>query len=221
MRQRAVFGVLTMALAFGAAAAGCQIIAQLTVLEVGTGGAGTGGSTSSRNSSSSGGADCMMAPGCPDGSICLPGPPGMPSMTTCEACGAAPAGGVCPMGCDSCTQQTCFKSCGDAACSMTLLAQTSGVKLHCASGQCTSIITCQGAYPCEVDCDMGACTGLTMVCDVGPCVLDCAGMGCMNATLTCGDNRCTIEAPPPPDAMPAPYHFENCSKSCDCSVQTM
>lgn len=171
-----------------AAAGGCQVIAQLNVLQVtGTGGAGAGG-----------GAACADSMHCSPQQFC-----GV--MGTCDPCGSAPGampGTTCTPGvggCDGCaTDGTCIVTCDAARCGpqKTLAVGTSRpLRVDC-NGLCDDMtIQCMGPNRCDVVCGPGGCQNLTMMCSTqGPCTLTCNGAsgGCTGAQLECGDNDCSV-----------------------------
>jgi hypothetical protein len=241
MRTRAIFTALLLATACVAPAVGCQIIAGITSLEVGTGG----------SSSSTGGLPSCM-PGMPCGDVCLgnaqvaaatcddagacPGqvtpcqgpnnlclqPPSVAPM--CAPCGTFPNmdTSVCAApDCASCDDggTTCVTSCdGPGSCPAggsphILDATKSKATFQCnGMGVCDQLVVeCQGPFPCELVCD-GGCLGTTLKCSgTGPCKLTCAAKSCMNAKVECGNNTCVASC------AEAATITQECNGACSCT----
>jgi hypothetical protein len=214
MRTRAAVLILTAGLA-AIAAGGCQILAGLTVLQAGTGGAG-GGPTQAM----CGGKLCDPDQLCGMmGMMCVPCdmPPQMPSMCT--------VGGLCT----AClTDGTCVVDCTKMNCPLVMNLPPMPVQVEC-GGQCNpgaqnnnTQIACNGPFPCTVHCGVGGCAMMQMQCSKdGPCKLRCDAMGCNMANLTCGDNDCDVTNFKPPSAPAPPVHQLCKSHFCPCTQENL
>jgi hypothetical protein len=235
MRTRAILGILGSVLLVDLAA-GCQIIAQLNVLQVGggttttTGTGGTGGasSTSSSTSTSSGASSTSSSTSSSSGSS------GFVCGSDAGSCSASSGG---TMGCPTCSGNVCQAPCNSSMnCTTngTVIPTTmGGTAIQCTDTTCKGVtFTCTGTNLCEVDCkNSGSCQGLTLKCGDGPCRLRCDKMACSGTTIECGQNSCDTEYYAPPDGGPLPdagpppdggtpglpVTQTGCDASCDCT----
>ncbi len=210
MRTRTIVAGMTLALAF-TAAGGCQIIAQLNTLQVGTGG-GPG---------ADGGAPCQ--PQAPCGGTCMGS-----TLTPSGICGADGTCPSVPQACPSdfaCADETkCNTSCGpNADCAAGHICYPQGIgggsgsqcmacgdtpKAMCTQGPSLCTGTCDPSSPgtCDTTCD-GGCAGTftlnavtfaaKLTCDAScasstikcmglfPCEIDCPSLGTGMGTPSC------------------------------------
>jgi hypothetical protein len=186
---------------------GCQIIAQINGLHVGTGGAaGAGGMVGAGATEGGGMAQCT--PACGTDEFCAADL----ATPTCMPCGI-PDGGSCQpgqlgMACPSCDGPLCTLPCcppmgasveakqgpTQIICNDPSSSSSSSSSAPMPPSTCNQAsITCAGGYLCEVICYNDACQGLTLICaDDGPCRLTCHDTSCEGATVLCGSNECDL-----------------------------
>jgi hypothetical protein len=224
MRTRAVLSFLTFGLAASVAAGGCQIIAGLSSLTVGSGGSGGAGtgavssaSAGTTASASTGPGSAGTGGGCTASTQCSPTTFCEPQNHTCEPCGSdppPPTGVTCTPGmrpCNACDDAgTCLADCSAPnSCNASFTLQGPGTVVFTCDADCNGItITCTGPHECDLVCSNGGCTDLTFQCSQdGPCQLTCSDMSsCQGVKFNAGDNKCLYGGPPGPMVVPVAGH---------------
>lgn len=221
MRTRAILALLISSLALSTATGGCQIIAQLNVLQV-TGGSGGTGGTGGASTSSTGGATTSTTS---TASTTTSTASSTTSSTSSGGTCGEDAGGACTQG----NPPDCPQPCMNGRCNLLCMSQmcppdgsihaeNAPATMGCQDSTCNNkTFTCFGSYLCELDCTTaGSCVNTKLVCADGPCRLTCAGMACMGATLQCGNDACDATYYQPAEAGGPPVD-QVCGHSCSCT----